>query len=607
MERQKIIVGVHGIGDQARYETLQLIARQFCKHYGAAGAITLGRYHSEFSVQAGGYASGVFFPHPPADPPLKTGIGFAEVYWADIPRKIVNDGYTLEQANTWANAIVERLRVVHEQSRSGTTSSEAANLSATDFAAIKAVLTEMLETLNVIERLVFLADRAGIFKFDLKRLLDNFLGDVQIVTEFAPYRKEIIYRFRQVMRGINRSYPDAEIHIIAHSEGTVVTLLGLLETMSNSADQQDHGWLNQVRGLMTIGSPIDKHIVLWPALWDEIASAGWRNLQAASIKWRNYYDFGDPVGYELDTARYWLRQNGLEAFEFRNDPGHKHDFGFSRYALPGKAHVDYWDDQDLFNHFIGDVIDGAPGRQKPPESRLWARAACSIVSFLLVLLTVTGAVYLLYKAVAICLSPDAGVIGALMPSGSAAQFIGNLAGLSLLLAGLTVASRLPRLTRRPRFYFASLAIFTCTTAGGGLLAKQAFHDLGMLILQMISCSDPLPESLLAGGFHQVMLGVIALLVLLLSWGVKPTWGKRTLLLSGSVSAAALVAALVSSSQTHGRVWPVILAMALFFYLWWLAILLFDLVYTWHCYIRQSGALKRMYSIYADYDRQRKKS
>jgi hypothetical protein len=41
------------------------------------------------------------------------------------------------------------------------------------------------------------------------------------------------------------------------------------------------------------------------------------------------------------------------------------------------------------------------------------------------------------------------------------------------------------------------------------------------------------------------------------------------------------------------VWPVILAGAAFLYLWWLAILIFDLAFVWHRYIRRSTTNDRL--------------
>lgn len=50
------------------------------------------------------------------------------------------------------------------------------------------------------------------------------------------------------------------------SEDTVVSFLGLLEGFR---EPQSPGWVKQVRGFMTLGSPIDKHLALWPELFGE--------------------------------------------------------------------------------------------------------------------------------------------------------------------------------------------------------------------------------------------------------------------------------------------------------------------------------------------------
>jgi hypothetical protein len=46
-----------------------------------------------------------------------------------------------------------------------------------------------------------------------------------------------------------------------------VALLGLLGGLSKDP-QPD--WIHRVRGLMTIGSPIETHYILWPELWGEL-------------------------------------------------------------------------------------------------------------------------------------------------------------------------------------------------------------------------------------------------------------------------------------------------------------------------------------------------
>ena len=82
----------------------------------------------------------------------------------------------------------------------------------------------------------------------------------------------------QIVKRFHVEYPDVtpDIYIVAHSEGTVVSFLGLLQALSCPASatptirarsQTSTDWIQYVRGFMTIGSPIDKHIVLWPSIW----------------------------------------------------------------------------------------------------------------------------------------------------------------------------------------------------------------------------------------------------------------------------------------------------------------------------------------------------
>lgn len=66
---EKIIVAVHGIGEQIRCETIQAVANQFCKYYHASAGFPLGRMNAKLVPLPG--ASGVrgaFMVESPPDP-----------------------------------------------------------------------------------------------------------------------------------------------------------------------------------------------------------------------------------------------------------------------------------------------------------------------------------------------------------------------------------------------------------------------------------------------------------------------------------------------------------------------------------------------------------
>ena len=94
---QQILVAVHGIGDQFSFETIQLVVYQFCRYFGQPSALPLGRFHSKKVEDEGAY-----FMQSPPDPELPANLGFAEIYWADIPRRVALEGYSLEESRKWA-------------------------------------------------------------------------------------------------------------------------------------------------------------------------------------------------------------------------------------------------------------------------------------------------------------------------------------------------------------------------------------------------------------------------------------------------------------------------------------------------------------------------
>ncbi len=341
------------------------------------------------------------------------------------------------------------------------------------------------------------------------------------------------------------------------------------------------------RGLMTIGSPIDKHLILWPdELWtefrkvpeEETAKDGTAKEEKGWIKWYNYYDYGDPVGYELNEAREWLAEHKWNRiFDFQKE----NDIGFWRYPLPGKAHVDYWKDEEVFGHFIENVILRQPAQDQDgvanprfsdkPSSKWLPLLTSYVFSYIGIGALLFAAVFILYKALHVCLDPN--------PAGgqSNIEVFRNVLGMACLLYGVTVTARIPRLTRTWYWQLLGPAFFA--------LSAAAFFWL-------------LPGDAGWGRF----LSSIALLVVVTLFGMfgkSRSYGFKPLIgIGGAAVAILMVAQVVGDTGDRGPLWPLVLATLGFTYLWWLAALIFDLVFVWHLYIHSSKALKRMGEIAA---------
>jgi hypothetical protein len=561
---KKVIVAVHGVGDQYSFATLQSVVNQFCHFYQQPAALPLGSFHT---------GQVAFSIHPPYPKDPFERLAFSEVYWARFPRAVVDDQHTMEESKKWARTIVERLRMRWRATGSKGDCRDA------NFDMTKMVLEEMIETLAVIERLCFVADRAGLFTFDVRKLLEDYLGDVQIVAEFGSERRKILDAFAATLAGVHKAYPAAEIFIIAHSEGTVVSLLGMLAAGSAEVTPP---WLARVRGFMTIGSPIDKHLILWPELFPKDAPRWCPPAGAEPIAWRNYYDRGDPIGFSLDDARAWLKATRWDqVFSFTVAD----DFGFDRYPFPGKAHVDYWADPAVFGHFIETVVKEpqaapAPAAQfaNPPRDIQWKKWLSYVVPYLLVAAILFVGVFILYKAVIAAVDPHD---NATLPT---SEILRSVTATTLLLLGITVATRILRLATNRKWLIGGFAIWALfavayteiLNSGPTSPLFRGWSEAGALLDLSIA---------FAGG---MMVWLIAI--------VRPAWGLKPLILLGSAFVAFVIAENLYAAKSAGDIgpiWPVFLATVAFLYLWWLSALFFDLVFVWHHHIRQARALARL--------------
>lgn len=657
VEIKKLVIAIHGIGDQYRQATIQSVVTRFGYHFDFPAAVPLGSFYA-----TPGKISAFTLKSPPIAPPDLAGIGFVEAYWADIPRRIQRRGYTIEESKAWARTIVERVRARYGPEVEGEFRFRREN-----FQLAAAVIEEMIDTIAVLGNLLFLAEKAGILKFDLDQLLTSYLGDVQVVADFANYRSRIVAQFGDVLGPVfnalaQEGEPGPEIYIVAHSEGTVIAFMALLQAMcappTNAelpAPPPRPAWIERVRGFMTIGSPIDKHIVLWPGIWDAVENPG-RGPAAGPIRWRNYYDYGDPVGFELETTRQWLRDpehnwDAIGAFEFRGrlDGVPQDDFGFSRYPLPGAAHVGYWSDPAVFGHFIQTVLGlkasaaVAGDFSQPPPDRFWPKVTSYVVPYLLVFGSLYGGVYLLFKALRgflkvvertaadDCLLVQ-GVWRALRclpglgdwkvtPVSPLLDVILNVTGITCLMTGITLAARIPRLTHAP-FWRGAAAAFFVVFAGLYVLLVDAPRRSWLGFHAVTRDFHPAE----AWGPTAVMLG----LALLTAAGAAvagqarfPGWlqaarrGMRPLLIPGvAVTAGVVMFRLLHAEKAAapspwqvllggaapGRemegdsLWPLLLGGAAFVYLWWIAALVFDLVFVWHRYIRHAAFQRRLHDL-----------
>jgi hypothetical protein len=158
----------------------------------------------------------------------------------------------------------------------------------------------------------------------LDGLLDEFVGDVfnyvnsagdafhreddeeAVAPEVQRVHAAIMQRFHEQLVKANED-GCREIHVVAHSLGTVVTYHALSGFGIESNDAV-RAAAAKVRHLYTIGSPLEKIRFFWPRLTGDAAFLG-----GAPIEWDNFVSFFDFVAGRLRPMPAWgeLRNHRL--------------------------------------------------------------------------------------------------------------------------------------------------------------------------------------------------------------------------------------------------------------------------------------------------------
>ncbi len=176
---------------------------------------------------------------------------------------------------------------------------------------------------------------------------------------------------------------------------------------------------------------------------------------------------------------------------------------------------------------------------------------------------------------------------------SLARLISNVLGITCLLAGTTVAARIPRLTRLLRWRVIAIVLFVVFVTLYVLLVDAptrcwlGFHP-GVTGATLEEAVIPTAVTIL------MAMGLV--LFSALSWYLRhlPDWlapllrGARPLTVPGSIIVVCLILYRVFLGRnSDDNIWPLVLSSAIFLYLWWLTVRLFDLIFAWHRYTRHA--------------------
>jgi hypothetical protein len=351
----KHLVIVHGIGDQLGNETSISFMNEFVRVLPPEirGTVEVHNLVERIDFKEGAAARPAYVTFSAKGEDYL--LAFSEVYWQPVPNDYLNDnnGNPPVPAFVWAHSINTRLLKGGPK-----------------YKTARSVIENLETMLGLLKRLAMIYKKSGI----LAGIVNKFLGDVQMYVESEDLREKINQRFLSVLRNVGFMRADisrriketddktleegTDIYIVSHSEGTVVSYNSLVKAAhERETDPSKHAWISSVRTLVTLGSPLDKHYTIWRNRFrtDELK----KNPGNERIRWRNYWDRSDPVGYGLQVL--FPTDKASDAKQMFTVV---RDEAFTRYPVPGKAHVDYWEDEEIHADILSEVLEDRSHRSK---------------------------------------------------------------------------------------------------------------------------------------------------------------------------------------------------------------------------------------------------
>lgn len=422
------IIGVHGIGEQRENESLLPIINGFARVRECQNSTKEEKEHLKNNKKAQkiyrpltqgmlssqkastpwvefkgipsipGVCSEKFIGRPVQNGDCGENFRFVDMHWADIMQDHFDDyGQPVE---TWTESLIDRLKL-HNSDGS--------------FNWIPELIESIRKGILPVKQLLTMKQRllTGSNNTLNDTIFNRFLGDAQLYGEYTVTRAEAVYRFHQRMAEVHAAHwkemeKDDSIGnpryvVLAHSLGTIMSFDALIYAQGKKkndpkthlpildleavalAGYQPHDhkdtplqqpsmdWVPFVDTFISLGSPIDKYLLLWWMNYEHLIDKSWLETgmgnvarspaqvtQKTKIQHYNYCDEQDPVGHELDTA--YSAEVVRDIFEI------KEDAVFMRYKTPGVAHIDYWKDLPLLRHIVNNAIDRLPEKIEAEKS-----------------------------------------------------------------------------------------------------------------------------------------------------------------------------------------------------------------------------------------------